>query len=74
MDFRKATNRLMAHGLGLQEIAVFLEIAYTTVRAARLEPGTDSHREPPAGWEKALAKLARDRARELEELAEELEG
>jgi len=29
---------------------------------------------PPAGWEKAIAKLARERAEELLKLAEELEG
>ncbi len=40
----------------------------------RLNPGTDSYRTPPAGWEKAIAKLARERAGELVKLAEELEG
>jgi len=32
------------------------------------------HRPPPENWEKAIAKLARERAGELLKLAEELEG
>ncbi len=31
------------------------------------------YRQPPAGWEKAIAKLARERVGELVKLAEELE-
>ena len=34
-------------------------------------PGSEAHHN---GWEKALAKLARKRARELDRLAEELDG
>ncbi len=32
------------------------------------------YRQPPAGWERAIAKLARKRAGELVKLAEGLEG
>ena len=43
------------------------------IRQARLDPASSSYRRPPAGWESAIAKLARERAGELVKLAEELE-
>jgi len=43
-------------------------------RGARLDPEGSSFRRPPDGWEKAIAKLARERAGELAKLAEELES
>ena len=45
-----------------------------TIRRARLAPETTSYRSPPQRWEKAIAKRARERARELLGLAEELEA
>ena len=45
-----------------------------TVRQARLDPSSSSYRTPPAGWEPAIARLARERAAELVKLAEELEA
>jgi hypothetical protein len=39
-----------------------------------MDPSSANYRRPPDGWEKAIAKLARERAGELLGLAEELEG
>lgn len=74
MEFKDATDCMMARGIALPEIAAAVGVAYTTVRASRLARGSSSRRPPPDGWEKALAKLARKRARELDKLASELEG
>ena len=46
----------------------------SSVRKARLTPNSPGHRSPLPGWESAIAKLARERARELVKLAAELEG
>lgn len=73
MDFKKATDRAMEGGVGLPEIAEAVGVAYTTVRAFRLAKGSSSRRPPPDGWERALARLVRKRARDLEQLAKELE-
>ena len=74
MSFVEITDRLMANSVGLREIADALGVSYSTVRATRLPAGSSSHRNPPAGWEKAMAQLARERGGELVKLAEELEG
>lgn len=72
MDYKTATDRL-AERVTHEDLAEALGVSVNAVRAARLDPGTDSHRTPPEGWERAVAQLARTRAAELEELAAELE-
>ena len=72
MDFQEATDKLMARGASLAEIADALGIAYTTVRAARLDPDSSSYRPPPGDWAPKLAAFARDRGGELQALAQEL--
>ena len=74
MSFVEVTDRLMASNVGLQEVAEALNVSYSTVRATRLHVASSSHRHPPAGWEQALAKLARKKGGDLLKLAEELEG
>lgn len=73
MGFVEVTNRLMASKVGLQEIAEALGVSYSTARATRLPLGSPSYRNPPKGWEKALASLARQRSGDLAVLAVELE-
>ena len=73
MSFVEITDRLMASNVGLQEIAEALNVSYSTVRATRLSPSSPSHRNPPDGWERAVAKLVRKKGGELAKLAEELE-
>ena len=74
MDFQEATDKLMAHGAPLGDIAEALGIAYTTIRAARLSPRSLSYRPPPDGWKPKLVAFAREKGGELVKLAEELEG
>lgn len=73
MDFAEATDRLIAcHSL--KDVAEAAGANYQTVRQARLAPDHPNNRPPPDGWPAAIAKLARERAAELVELAEELES
>ena len=74
MTFVEITDRLMANNVGLRVIAEALNVSYSTVRATRLPAASSSYRDPPKGWERALAKLTRERIAELVKLAEELEG
>ena len=74
MDFKQATDRATTTCITLADIAEIAGVKHHSVRRARLDPRTVSYRSPPAGWEKAIAKLARERAGELVKLAEELEG
>jgi hypothetical protein len=43
------------------------------VRQFRLTQNSKAYRTPTPGWEEALARLARERAKELKALADELE-
>lgn len=70
--FRGITDRLTA-AVSLADLAAELGVSHGLVRQARLSEEASSYRKPPAGWEPAVAALARRRARELEELAGEID-
>ena len=74
MNFKQATDRATRTCIALADIAEAAGVTHHSVRRSRLDPSTASYRSPPAGWEKAVAKLARERGSELVKLAEELEG
>ena len=74
ITFQDATSRLMAGGVTLQQLADELDVSLQLVKQARMDPSASSSRRSPAGWEKAVARLARERSGELAELADELEG
>lgn len=72
MDFKTATDRLTkCHTFAA--IARELGVAENSVLRARMDPSSANSRPPPAEWERGIAKVARERAAELLELAEELE-
>lgn len=73
MEFREAVDALT--GTYTQaEIAKAIGVSYHSVRQALLPGSSAAHRSPPEGWEAVIARLARERARELERLARELEA
>ena len=74
MDFREASSRAVGACITLADIGTAFGRSTGAPGRARLDPKTRGYRPPPAGWEKAIAKLARDRAGELVKLAVELEG
>jgi hypothetical protein len=71
MDFKAASDRLI-DCVSLSDIATAVGKSDAMIRRARLDPSTDSYRSPPDGWERAIAKLATERAAELARLANEL--
>jgi hypothetical protein len=71
VDFKTATNIL---GLPAPELAKEFGLQPQTIRQMRLSPGAASYRTPPAGWEQVVARLARERERELAVLVEALLG
>jgi hypothetical protein len=72
MDFTAATDRLTACP-SHNDVAREAGVSVQTIRQARLAPDHPNNRPPPGNWEPVVAKLARARAAELVELAEELE-
>ena len=74
LDFKRATDRATAACITLADVAAKSGVSDNKVRRARMNPDSPNYRSPPPGWEKAIAKLSRERAGELMELAEELEG
>jgi hypothetical protein len=72
VDFIAATDALTGR-VTHDELAGELGVSVQTIRQARMDPSAPGHRSPPAGWEAAVARLARRRGGELLELAEALE-
>jgi hypothetical protein len=72
VDFKAATDQLITR-VTLPEIAAACGSSVNSIERARMDPESSSYRTPPAGWELAVAKLARERSGELQSLAEHLE-
>jgi hypothetical protein len=71
--FREATDRLI-DTVSLVDLATELGVSHGLLRQARLSSSASSYRSPPAGWEVAVAKLARERGGELLRLADDMEA
>ena len=72
MDFKNATDRLTAC-LSHADIAKAAGVSVQLIRQARVDPANPSYRNPPDGWQKVVAQLARQRAKELKALASDVE-
>lgn len=72
MEFKEATDRLLAGGVTLDEIAGACGVSKNLVARARMEG--EGRRAPPADWERGLRRLALDRQSEFGDLATQLEG
>ena len=70
MDFKTATDIL---GVPAADLAQAFGLEPQTIRQMRLAVDARGYRSPPADWERVLARLARERGRELHGLAERLE-
>lgn len=73
MDFKQATDRLTER-VTAEEIAAACGVARNSIARARLDPSSSAYRSPPTGWQKVLARLARERGAEFNQLADEIEG
>jgi hypothetical protein len=71
LDFKEATDRLTAR-VTLAVIAEACGAHPNSIDRARLDPGSKNYRTPPPEWQSAVVRLARDRAKELLQLAEEI--
>jgi hypothetical protein len=71
VDFIAATDALFAK-TGPEDLAGELGCSAQTIRQARMDTEKPGHRSPPPGWEVAAAKLARQKAVQLQKLADRL--
>lgn len=72
MEFREAIDKLGAR-VTHEQTAHALGVSLASVRQYRLSQDANAYRSPPQEWEKVLAHLAKERARELMGLADDLE-
>lgn len=72
LNFKEATD-LLIRKVTVAEIAEACGSHVNSVERARLSPDTRHYREPPPGWIAVVARLARQRGRQLIALAEKLE-
>lgn len=71
-EFKRATDAATGR-ITLGDIADACGVSENLIQRGRLDPGTSDYRNPPAGWQAAVAKLARERAAGLVRLADRLE-
>lgn len=71
MDFKAATDALFAR-TGVEELAAEMGCSSQTLKQARMAEDAGGHRTPPPGWEAAAARLARQKAVQLQKLADRL--
>lgn len=72
MDFVEAMERLK-RAVTDDEIAAATGVSTNTIRRARANPNTRNYRPPPANWQLAVARLAKERAEELLDLHRQVE-
>jgi hypothetical protein len=72
-DFKTAADEL-GRPVTHQEMADECAVSIRSIRQAMLEEGSEGYLSPPQFWKGDLAYLARERAAELVELADELEA
>lgn len=73
MEFKTATDRAAAACITLRDVAEACDVSLNTIDRARLAASSPNARPAPAGWQAAVAGLARARGTELLRLADELE-
>ena len=71
VDFKAATDALFAK-TGPEDLAAELGCAAQSIRQARMDGEKGGHRSPLPGWEAAAARLARQKATQLQKLADRL--
>lgn len=69
-DFVSATDALLATPK-LEELADAIGCSLASVKQARMK-AEGGRRSPPPGWEAGVARLARQKAAQLQKLAERL--
>lgn len=72
MHFREATD-ILTRRITADEIAEAAGVSISSIARARLDPSSSAFRSPPENWRPALARLARERIRELANFADEME-
>jgi hypothetical protein len=73
MNFRSATDELLARAT-LEDLADALKVSVQTVRQARVDEASKSHRPPPEGWETAALCVTENMIAHYERLARKLRG
>jgi hypothetical protein len=71
IDFKAATDTLFAK-TGAEELAGELGCSLQAIKQARMDGEGRGYRSPPPGWEAAAARLARQKAAQLQKLADRL--
>lgn len=71
MNFKDATDALFER-VTHEALAEQLGVSVPSIRQARLDPRALAYRQPPDGWDRAVASLAEARARHFQALARRL--
>jgi hypothetical protein len=72
MDFKEATD-ILTRRITADEIAEAAGVSISSIARARLDPSSSAYRSPPENWQPVLARLARERIKDLAGFIEKLE-
>jgi hypothetical protein len=72
VNYKEATDRLFER-ITAADLAEELGVSQNAVARARLDPTTRDFRPPPAGWEAAVARLAKKKTVAFQQLQQALE-
>jgi hypothetical protein len=72
MDFREALDALCER-IDHDDVAKALGVSIQTIRQARMKSGAIAHRSPPEDWKRAVIRLAKRRASQIQRLIERLD-
>ena len=72
LNFKRATDELLSC-ISHEELAAALDKSVPSVRQARLDKTAKAFRSAPQGWERAVIRLASQRASRLSRLVAALE-
>ena len=68
MNFKQATDALL-EAVTLEDLAKAMGVSVQSLRQARAGENTTAYRSPPQGWEAAVMRLAKERGKRLNTLA-----
>jgi hypothetical protein len=71
MNFREAVDTLCS-ALNHEDVAKALGVSVQSIRQARMKEDSESFREPPKNWERALIRSAENRVSYYRRLIEKL--
>ena len=74
MDFKRATDRLLACGVTTRDIAKVAGLSQNSIARMRIDPAKPSYRRPPEHWPELLVRVSLAHASHLDVCSADLKA